>query len=64
MKKKSLMRGKNLLAAISIFFLSACSHAGGTFCKIYIPVYSSKSDSEETRRQIDMNNVAYLELCR
>lgn len=44
--------------------LSACvsvSRAG--FCDIYQPVYMAPQDTEVTKRQIDRNNAAWLELC-
>jgi hypothetical protein len=33
------------------------------FCAIYVPVYSSKLDTEETKKQIDKNNAVWLEYC-
>ncbi len=32
------------------------------FCLVYEPVYTSPADSEETRRQVDRNNAAWIEL--
>jgi hypothetical protein len=34
-----------------------------SFCLIYQPVYMSKRDTEETKRQIDENNAAYEAAC-
>jgi hypothetical protein len=35
----------------------------GNFCAIYKPVYFSKADTEETKRQIDLNNVVWVDQC-
>lgn len=45
--------------------LSGCGkniHAN-SFCMLYKPIYMSDKDTEETKRQIDENNVVYEELC-
>jgi len=34
-----------------------------TFCSIYVPVYTSARDTEETKRQVDKNNAVWLEKC-
>jgi len=35
----------------------------GNFCAIYSPVYTSRSDTEETKKQVDKNNAVWLEVC-
>lgn len=49
-----------------ILLLSGCTTGlGGSFCEIYEPVYPDyKHDTAETIRQIDRNNVVYMECCR
>ncbi len=34
-----------------------------TYCSSYIPVYTSRQDTEETKAQVDKNNAVYLERC-
>lgn len=34
-----------------------------TYCSTYVPVYTSRSDTEETKRQVDKNNAVWLERC-
>ena len=34
-----------------------------TFCASYVPVYTAKSDTEETKKQVDKNNAVWLERC-
>lgn len=47
--------------------LSGCAKstqgAKNSFCLIYEPIYMSVHDTEETKRQIDLNNAAFEELC-
>lgn len=43
---------------------SACANVSpASFCALYVPVYTSGADSEETRRQADVNNAVWLALC-
>lgn len=63
MKKRLLKRGIDLLAILNIVILAGCASHGGSFCQIYNPVYHSVHDTEKTRHQIDLNNVAYIEIC-
>lgn len=47
-----------------LIMLSACARGlSGDFCMIYEPVYISPEDSEETLKQVDKNNAAWLEMC-
>ena len=56
-----------------LLIATACAHDSvaiepvkpipNTFCAIYVPVYTSKADTEETKRQVDKNNAVWLELC-
>lgn len=34
-----------------------------SFCLIYIPVYTSSSDTAETTKQVTANNAVWLGLC-
>ncbi len=34
------------------------------FCDIYKPVYLSRQDTEETKKQIDGNNAVWVGLCK
>lgn len=44
--------------------LSACAgDSRAEFCQLYRPVYTHADDTEETRRQADVNNAVWLELC-
>lgn len=49
-----------------LMLLSGCTSVlNGSFCEIYEPIYPDyERDSNETIRQIDRNNIVYLELCR
>lgn len=50
--------------ATMLLMLQACARvSSGDFCLIYQPVYAAPKDTEETRRQIDDNNAAFLALC-
>lgn len=52
--------------SLILLSLSGCetgSHANDSFCLIYEPIYTSPSDTEGTKRQVDKNNVAFLSLC-
>ncbi len=52
------------LSVISVL-LSACVNAlpVSSFCYIYEPIYMSEADTEYTKKQIDINNSVWLELC-
>lgn len=44
--------------------LCGCGAASqGSFCLLYIPVYTEDADTPETRRQADLNNAVWMELC-
>lgn len=44
--------------------LSACANgSAGDFCAVYMPVYTSAQDTEQTRLQADLNNAVWFELC-
>ena len=64
---KPLSRQLALASALMTLILCAgCAKntAGGDFCLIYMPVFADlESDTAETLRQIDWNNVAYDRLC-
>ena len=60
--KKRFWRG--IACALILVLQSGCARvSGGEYCLLYLPVYASTKDTEETRRQIDMNNVVWQELC-
>ena len=43
---------------------SGCANVSpASFCALYVPVYTDSADSEETRRQADVNNAVWLALC-
>lgn len=45
--------------------LQGCGgNSAAEFCLIYQPVYTDPADTPETRRQADMNNAVWMELCR
>ena len=49
------------MIAISV---SACgANTQGSFCSIYRPVFTSPNDTEETKQQVDENNIIYEEKC-
>lgn len=54
----------SILSMISLL-LSACvsSLPVSSFCYIYEPIYMSEADTEATKKQIDINNSVWLELC-
>lgn len=53
---------KHLPVVICAFMLSACGpQMNGSFCLIYIPVYTTAEDTEETKDQVDRNNAVYME---
>ena len=59
---KQIMLGIGL--SVIVIMLNGCGHASqGSFCNIYQPVYTSTADTEETKQQVDNNNVVWLELC-
>lgn len=53
-----------VLILIMLSGCGICSQGNGSFCGIYEPVYTSDSDTEETRRQVDQNNAVWWEECR
>gem|GEM_PF-1598051 len=60
-------RGLILLAAVlmTLLLLIGCGKniPASDYCLLYRPVYSHPSDTEETKRQIDGNNIVYDTLC-
>ena len=49
---------------MTISLLSGCGNGSrGSFCAVYIPVYMSADDTEETKRQIDANNAVWAKDC-
>lgn len=55
---------RGILYAI-LLSLSGCTNViDGDFCSVYLPVYPDyETDSPETIRQIDKNNVVYDAFC-
>lgn len=50
--------------AAMLFMLGGCAPASrGDFCALYLPVYTAAGDTAQTRRQADMNNAVWLEMC-
>lgn len=57
-------RARAIACALMLLTLQGCAGvSGGDFCDIYQPVYTHDEDTEETRRQADVNNAAWMELC-
>jgi len=66
-----------ILSSLTLLLLSGCALGSngtkpaltpapvvvGNFCAIYKPVYFSKNDTEETKRQIDLNNIVWVDQC-
>lgn len=53
-----------MLWSMILLLPSACASAShASFCQIYKPVYTVKADTEETKKQTDGNNAAWLALC-
>lgn len=53
-----------IVCALMAILLSACARvSGGTFCRLYEPVYTVPADSAETQQQVDANNVVWLMEC-
>ena len=50
---------------IVLVSVSSCGRGslGGNYCDIYLPIYMADEDTEETKKQIDNNNIVWLELC-
>ncbi len=50
---------------ITLTMLTSCvgNIPASEFCLIYEPVYVSDDDTEETVRQVMLNNAAYDEIC-
>jgi hypothetical protein len=47
-----------------LLMLSGCeSVSQGSFCAIYLPVYTVPQDTELTKNQVDANNSVWVELC-
>lgn len=56
---------QSALSLVMLNMLIACAPTlpVNSFCEIYQPVFISTLDTEETKQQIDINNVVWLELC-
>ena len=63
-----------IASSLILLTVTGCAHASlapikpvervaDTFCSMYIPVYTSAKDTEETRSQVDKNNAVWLEKC-
>lgn len=62
-----------IVLSLTLFSLSGCATDSqeiesvkpivDTFCSTYIPVYTSRQDTEETKAQVDKNNAVYLVRC-
>lgn len=53
-----------MLWSMILLPLSACATGSrASFCAIYRPVYTAAQDTEETKKQADGNNAAWLALC-
>lgn len=53
-----------LLLTILILLASCAKNTPASdYCLLYRPIYSHPSDTEETLRQIDGNNIVYDALC-
>ena len=64
MLKKLWMRV--IVFVVILTTLTSCatgSRGSRDFCLTYTPVYTAKTDTEETKRQVDGNNAVFLELC-
>ena len=62
-KRPSVLAG--VLLTISIMLTSCASVSPvSDFCLIYEPVYVSDDDTEETVRQVMLNNAAWEEICQ
>jgi hypothetical protein len=47
-----------------LLMLTSCVNASqGSFCQIYIPVYTSVEDTEQTKIQVDINNSVWMDIC-
>ena len=60
-KQRSLV----IVLSLTLLSVSACggSTRGSSFCDIYTPVYTVDEDTEQTKDQVDENNVVYDEDC-
>lgn len=59
---------KTLALALTLILITqagcvAISPATDSFCTIYEPVHMSRKDTEPTKKQIDRNNAAWMEIC-
>lgn len=64
--KKSRMLEALYLLTLMVILLSGCvtsTPADNSFCLIYEPVYTSVKDTEDTKLQVDTNNLAFECLC-
>ncbi len=53
------------MSVLILASVTACGNSTATdsFCLIAEPIYGSKQDTEETRRQIDEHNAVGVKLC-
>jgi hypothetical protein len=53
-----------MICCATLLLLNACATASrAEYCILYRPVYTSVSDTEETKKQVDGNNAVWIELC-
>lgn len=52
-----------VLCATLLLPAACATGSAGSFCDIYIPVYTADSDTDETRRQADSNNAVWWQQC-
>ncbi len=44
--------------------LAGCARASpGSFCQIYLPVYTVAQDTPDTQRQVSANNAVWWDIC-
>ena len=56
---------KHALILITVISLGGCVNGSraNSYCDIYDPIYISPNDTEETKKQVDGNNIVWVELC-
>lgn len=52
------------LSLILILLPGCARNLADSFCYLYSPVYTNASDTEDTKYQVDQNNVVWEELCK
>ena len=59
---KQIMLGISL--TILLLLVTSCvGNTQGSFCLLYNPVYTDIEDTEQTKTQVDDNNIVWEELC-